>query len=302
MSRIKLWEDTVVIAIRDLQWRRSIRNNEAFGGLAPTIPPGFVKLDGKTESRLGDLALKEDVRYFLIEVKAERAAIRDEWHTNSASGEKLVLQRLRTIVDEANNASLAPQQSASTEHSKLIELSLRGHHFAFWEGQALPTDPSQIRGAIGVTPYLIGAAAERSLADGLAGLGLDRLPDAYVFRSTNPLAKTTKEGPAAGLQAFFSEKTELARLKGASAAEVFRLGLDKDEFKTYVDFLCADAGQYGEPVHAIILSTAGFFRVISDTNHLADFLDVALVPERELRRRQAELAKSFAQGGQESPT
>lgn len=68
----KLWENTLMTALRDAQWF-----NKAPQAL---FPPFFIKLDGNPESALGDALLDADGgRYFLIEVKATRDQITEEW-------------------------------------------------------------------------------------------------------------------------------------------------------------------------------------------------------------------------------
>lgn len=82
-----IWEDTVIIAFRDMQWIR-------WGGeLVKQIADGFSdepatkairrpdvahKLDGKAESRFGDMIAEVGSRFFLFEFKATRHGHSDE--------------------------------------------------------------------------------------------------------------------------------------------------------------------------------------------------------------------------------
>lgn len=60
MGRTRLWEDSVVIALRDFQWRNAIEDAPyqrddlaSFNCFKSPLPPGMLKHDGRAESKLG---------------------------------------------------------------------------------------------------------------------------------------------------------------------------------------------------------------------------------------------------------
>ena len=78
-----VWEDTVIIAFRDLQWRRWLDDiDEATPAEADAVkrmgPDGFHKLDDDAESLFGDILTGYDGRFFVLEFKAVRAGHRKE--------------------------------------------------------------------------------------------------------------------------------------------------------------------------------------------------------------------------------
>jgi hypothetical protein len=57
----RIWEDTVILALRDLQWVKA----------RPGRPAGLLKLDGNVETALGDAITSAGGRYFLFEFKSD---------------------------------------------------------------------------------------------------------------------------------------------------------------------------------------------------------------------------------------
>ena len=125
------WEDSLIVALRDLQW---IRKNKAtlseirrFQKVTtdaeraaiqakvknlPVPPALLAKLDGNAESASGDVLTSAEKRFFLLELKASEAALQSE-------KAKFVYACL-TSVDSENE-----------EDRLLLELSRRGHHFLY---------------------------------------------------------------------------------------------------------------------------------------------------------------------------
>lgn len=73
-----VWEDTVIIAFRDLQWHRwresvaSAASDAERTALLATSPADLHKLDHDAESAFGDVLTSQGARYFLFEFKAVR--------------------------------------------------------------------------------------------------------------------------------------------------------------------------------------------------------------------------------------
>ncbi|MCG8291673.1 hypothetical protein [Pseudomonas entomophila] len=91
------WEDTVILAFRDMQWmRKQNLHKDSFldesaknpSGLAVhtavllkdmvTPPPLLAKLDGRAETASADTLTAVNERFFLLEFKASEARLRDE--------------------------------------------------------------------------------------------------------------------------------------------------------------------------------------------------------------------------------
>ena len=64
------WEDSVIIAFRDIQWQLHIKSNQ--GG---KIPPALLKFDGNAETQAADAVTSHHSRFFLFEFKRSEAAI-----------------------------------------------------------------------------------------------------------------------------------------------------------------------------------------------------------------------------------
>lgn len=78
----KLWEDTVVISLRDAQWLHCKDQRPK-----AVAPPSFLKMDGNAESSLGDVLFSSSAKFYLIEVKGTASDIASEW-TGGASGDQ----------------------------------------------------------------------------------------------------------------------------------------------------------------------------------------------------------------------
>nr|MDO6936484.1 hypothetical protein [Xanthomonas vasicola]MDO6940456.1 hypothetical protein [Xanthomonas vasicola] len=97
-KKARLWEESVVIGLRDMQWRLQLQNLLSHEDLYKStrvrlqkqgnfiddvalrgvIPPGFVTLDGNAESSTADVALSSTKGFcFLVEVKPSEERIRD---------------------------------------------------------------------------------------------------------------------------------------------------------------------------------------------------------------------------------
>ncbi|MFV0455025.1 MAG: hypothetical protein ACK5NQ_08525 [Pseudomonas sp.] len=75
----KPWEDTLILAFRDMQWIRQILNssNKTIEELAH--PPSLMaKLDGNAESAAGDILAGYRQRYFLLEFKSSESRFSTE--------------------------------------------------------------------------------------------------------------------------------------------------------------------------------------------------------------------------------
>lgn len=263
MKRARLWEDTVVLALRDQQWLRRLKSDPPVAGqIANAVPAGMIKLDGNAESNIGDVALRDGEKFFIFEVKSERFRIRDEWRKAGTFRPKLVFQTLRDLAIRSRS------KDARLEDRTNVERSFRCHYFAYW--WLTDDDNDEINGSIVVEPYMAACARLRNASEIAAKNCIPSIKERLKLQADKNTVERVR----------LSEIFE-CRLRSLSQ-RVLDCGLDKDEFQSYINFLCKGNGIEGggEPIHAIVLSTLGsFFRVVSDTNHLASLLGGQLKPE-----------------------
>lgn len=107
------WEDTLILAFRDMQWLHQIRESARASEAYSVEPPGLmIKLDGNAESTSGDVLAKSGARYFLLEFKSDSALF---YRENSKRIHDLLVKIAKDHPDRKN----------------LIECSTRGHLMVF---------------------------------------------------------------------------------------------------------------------------------------------------------------------------
>lgn len=140
----KPWEDMLILALRDAQWRESHTSVDA-----PRLPQLFLKFDGPIEKALGDLAFQEGERFFLFEVKSSASGIRTEWSTKAGK----ITTRKEAFKALSRITELAADSDADDVYDALWT-SLQCHHFIYWSDQVFDANDSQ--GNILVEPYVLG--------------------------------------------------------------------------------------------------------------------------------------------------
>jgi len=283
----KLWEDTVITAIRDEKWLHSYRHRD--------LPLPQIKLKGNAEQRLGDLIdVAPNDRFFLLEVKGTRDDIKAEWQTKNPS---------KNNQKDAVRAHL--KWASENPNPQNLYRSLIGHFLAYWveyspledvsstiEKNATPSDDERVErrrmlklgACVAVESYLLACA---SLDGPLSGLSQVRklkrrfslsVADAdegdYVLRQQIPLCLVYE-----GLGYLVERDRSKPFLTISSATE---LGLKLEEFKEYVTSLCSSFGANSEPIHAVVMSTSGsFFRIATSTRKLIDLLGKSPLPNSD---------------------
>ncbi|MGF6774868.1 hypothetical protein [Paraburkholderia sp. GAS334] len=123
------WEDSLIIALRDLQWlkknralkeifdaeRRASLGSEVVRQRVSDVskaPPLLAKFDGNAESASGDVLTSSEKRFFLLEFKASEAAL-------SSENGKFVFNCLASLALE------------NPDDKVFLELSRRGHHVLY---------------------------------------------------------------------------------------------------------------------------------------------------------------------------
>lgn len=109
----KPWEDTLILAFRDMQWIKKIQNPEYTKRQELAKPPALmIKLDGNAETAAGDILAGINQRFFLFEFKSAPTGFKSE-------EKKQVHQRLVNAGSEDNY------------DEELLELSRRGHFLVY---------------------------------------------------------------------------------------------------------------------------------------------------------------------------
>ena len=270
----KLWEDTVVTAIRDEKWLHAVRHRL-------TTPPPQITLKGNAEQRLGDLLDITDDRFFLLEVKGTRQDIKSEWSTNNSKN---------NYQKDAYRAHLSWINSISDQQNKTnLGLSLRCHFFAYWvefssieEEKSIPIEQMTWRNllnsgeCVSIEPYALAcqtfekeqpedAKIKGFISNACVGI-LNKNTESFICRQQIPISLIYE-----GLGYLIREDKSAPY---STAAESWQLGAKLQEFKGYLSALCGFAGNSLEPIHAIVMSSSGkFFRIKTTTADLKDLLD-----------------------------
>ncbi|MCE4297228.1 hypothetical protein [Xanthomonas hortorum] len=304
-KKARLWEESVVIGLRDMQWRLQLQNllsredlfkstqarfqnqGNVIGNVAlrGVIPPGFVTLDGNAESSTADVALSSTEGFcFLVEVKPSRERIRDEWKLQrkrkrkrkESVHSKAAFRTLKSLVE------VFESDPADEEQARMLRRSLRIHQVAYWEGKARD---KQCEGIIKVEPYINACIQMRRIDE----LNSDRcIPTlehlSYQFavgknRDNQCLQANEMLGTARNIQ-FEITSNETSQTIPAA------YGADYEDFQQYVDWLCKKCSEDGgvdQPINCIVMTSDGFLQAISSLRELSDLLKLDLSPKPELK-------------------
>lgn len=263
------WEDTVIIALRDLQWSKHVTDcrerirtwtdapdDESAASVGKQAlellarQPGILlKLDGNAESASGDVLTNPSERFFLLEVKAGESAIKSE-------KSKFMLKFMKSL------------EPSTTSGAEVIRLSRLGHHFLFPE-------------------------VNQTMAPTLG------LHTRKVSLTCTPYYDAMVSGSPAG-EADSLQRTEAVELFWGRA----RRGLDLAEMAAYLKVLAeahsgggggSGAKQY--PMKVIITGSDGFCWPVADLtafHHAAyDFQQRATLARDEQNARVAALHKNI---------
>ncbi len=276
----KLWEDTIVTALRDAQWLRCPRGK--YPGSA--FPPGFVKLDGSTESALGDLIYGAGERYYIFEVKARRSGIKDEW--KGSSGPKVVYRALAeywneleclSSINDKNDRQLLRQGKLL----KFFRISLAGHHFVYWDEWV--DGDGRKGGEIVVESYVTACAGLFEGEGEISGCQyLKSWPKNYFgFTWGDGVDRFVSE--VVGLNDALDSDVKICFSEDGGSRDR-RMGLSINELQAYVDSLVR-GGEEEEGIFAVVMSNTGsFYRVVGSTKHLSKIMkpgSPAMSPRRQ---------------------
>lgn len=267
----RLWEDTLVIALRDAQWIRAHNRYNGQEHPYPCYPQNFVKLDGNAERDMGDILYEEDVRFFIFEVKPTRDEIKDEWVRRGQYKPKWAYRTLKALCEQwlDRGADLRHKDAVAEE----MQRSIRSHHFVWWSDQQTQDG---IHNNIRFQPYIDTAIQMRSVHGPTQSDAFPYHPHGFMVGRKNNNALTLVR--SASFKLIYDDHGCVAAMgrtpKPQSAIGAYwaaPLGLPKDEFQKYVNYLCEQSSGHDEPIHAIVLSSCGrFMKVARRTSQLSD--------------------------------
>lgn len=272
----RLWENTIVLGLRDVQWMRFIedRSKKKSLGLAnlpiSTYPSRAIKFDGNAESDNGDLGLGINEKLFLIEVKSTKDRVIDEWWRNGKFKPKLLYRRLAGLVSQCNKKTKSGSLSTSDYDYTMLKYSLQCHLITYWDGA--PATGGLTSGLITIKPYL------QAMIESLVGRATPRraittLPPqlnySYYVNKGRKLEQTNFSSQQLGLDNVFLGQER----PNSTPRKMGDIGLSPLAFQLYVNFLTAKRLGGNDPINAVVQSThGGFVQVVSDTSQLANIL------------------------------
>jgi hypothetical protein len=222
-----VWEDTLIIALRDLQWRKAIApyldGSDGFHARSKeaNFPGMLLKFDGNAESKVGDvLTSTQQGLYFLIEFKSSQNEVASEWRGKG----KYLYHFLSELCDLAKSKDQQEQVTAKA----MIRVCLAAHHLAYWTG-AKKVTPDLSAGVISCLPYLEGVRESLRREPENTGVGdYGYLPQSKVV---------------VAIDDFFNADTPLHeyqdRQEGSEPIPIVR-GIDIHDMQIYLEWLSHD--------------------------------------------------------------
>ncbi len=256
----KLWEISVVIALRDQQWL--MRDT--------SMPMPAVNLSGNAESRLGDCLLTAHDRFFVIEIKPTTGQFSAEWKKKTVNGvEQFKKRAFASTLDLADRLNKSNGNSA-VQAQKDVLRSLLGHHFVYWD---------DVEKSLCIQPYLSTVLAGYKAEQGMSNLSLSsslrRVNNAFslsLSQSANPTGSMIYTTCTAGVfSEIYSKRLGIAvtATRNQDSAWI-PLGLLPRDFSDYLKSLCTKT----EGIDVIILSDNGFTHELKSTEDITDFLTI----------------------------
>lgn len=284
MSRsVGAWEATLATALRDTQWMAKEQG---------VLPGFFATLAGKVEAGKGDTVFQADDRIFIFELKASRSEIRSEWNRNvplkDEDGKFVYRQKQKALHLWTINllakwceavAAIGDRtrtwDNEIADHRDLVLLSLRAHHFVYWDDHAVV--PGDRMSGMLVAPYLRATLEEMCMESGSSTEvlgGRFTLDDMHeTLRSFFSLRRRSHaiNGTVATMECdavdVLSLYTKTAWLADLAKKQPHMLGLSFDEFQTYTSRLPSlSPGE--DRLNAVVLGTQGFYRCTKSVNDL----------------------------------
>lgn len=264
-------ESSVVVAIRDWQWTQAIKRKPPSGSVP--MPVRYVGLSKDAEYKLGDYITEQDDRLLLIEVKATRDKINNEWS-------KPTKNAFNQIYEWFRNSSPTDSGQTSLDNLRRLRQSAQCHHFVFYEATPAGTQPPDAN--LMLMPYLLGL---KTRCNTMPWKMMSRMRAIEFELGT--VAVSQRGDPAGSIRYHVREAIWLDSLPGlrtriidstAGTARWDYLGLPLDEFQDYVEAVCGAS----EPLSVVVMSQSGSFSAyFTSTDDLRSILGprVASTPE-----------------------
>ena len=316
----KLWEDTLVLCLRDAQWATTTDND--FRHYAKSVarraaqlkdegkvlgqadiaqisrkalprfatPPGFIKLDGFAESATADVALASSSGLcFLIEVKSGRECARDEWKKRKKRKNPLKHGEVPSKAAFDAVKQMVSQFNAERNNLDLLASSFRCHQLAYWE-----VSEAVHGGTIGqifMEPYINACSKARRPHEFRSKRPMTR-PVGFEYRmetSSGPKKDPTRMSVDSMLRIEHQMSYRDIGAEEQSADQPQEVqpdftnksfGLPYLEFQKYINWLCSECTEGGgaQPINGVVMTTDGFFQVVSDTSELSWLLQLSSKP------------------------
>lgn len=257
-SRARLWEMSIVIALRDAQWNFR---------LPDLRPEPYLPIAGGLEFSGADAMLKIGGRLFFFEIKAERKGIREEW--NKKRGRRRSKLAFRSAIK-----ALLMYGTPSMEDGlpRTLHLSLQCHHFVYWTSG---DTGAKRAGRVVLEPYLLATIRERLMARSSTKRAAIELQNAYKLGMAiksdlvDDAAHDFALMDRSPLEWVAQQKAALIRRDSEGDHFWSHLGLALPEFKEYLAALLASQGAGHKKINAVVMAGDGsFFQHVTDTSQL----------------------------------
>lgn len=311
----KLWEETVVLSIRDAQWQVMLSewvtsfakrvveaasvesksggfltvgdvkriSDNSMAPLRRAVPPGFVKLDGAAESATADVALASTKGLcFLVEVKSDRASLRSEWKNIAERINPLPSGAVRSKAAHGAVMKMVAEFNSNSNSSDLLIKSHQCHQAAYWEVKQ--KGETGARGSVFVEPY-VQACLRAQLPQEVGAAHVMPCPKDFGYHfgtSASPKKDPARMKIIDMMKSSYHLSYRISNSQPESTPftnDTF--GLNYNDFQDYIKWLCntCTEGTGGaQPINCLVLTTDGFLQAVTDTNQLSWLLRVGSEP------------------------
>ena len=247
----RLWEDTIILAMRDMQWIHALTEGRPWPSLS------MWKLDGRPEESLADLIVAEDQKFFLIEAKSSPDQFESEWLRTNTSTRKREVRPKRSYANLATLLNGSYPEFPSDAAREWVEVSAACHFFAYCEAG---NDSSEVL----VRGYAEACASHvRNPSDDSGMHPVARVPRLVVAESKGVVRKSKVSFADVLHQKCF------ALCEQGINPELLFTGVDLKVFMDYIYLLIQPGGSDAE-MNAIVLAPGmRFVRVVRSVRDLA---------------------------------
>lgn len=226
----------------------------------------MLALSGDAEKLLGDVVMKVGEKIFLLELKATRKEVNEEWNkapTDTRGLSQGEAEKTKRKVKHAHAWAVKlirryfGPTSNQSDREQIIQ-SMRGHHFAYWGSNV---DAAPGAGQLMVEPYLAATAERHKELSVFCPAMRDAFFTATVDRPSNDSAETFQfSADWLTLESVGSRTGKLIEDcsgEGRSAYLSHDLGWSVEEAEAYVATLCKE--RVSEEINVVLMSSKGSF-------------------------------------------